>query len=215
MKKITSATLILTAVLVLLFTVSCNSSSTNGETDAAKQYDGEIITPTEGSTVFVRMDSLLNQYDMFIDLRAEIESKFKKAQDELDVMGRTFQRDVTDFQEKVNKGLITTSEAQKRADELGRREQQLMEHRQKTSIELEEEQIVMLNRINQSIEDYVEIYNQEKNYSLIINTSGNSTVLWGNPGLDITNDLVKGLNEAYTKSLKEPKSQAASDSTVD
>ena len=204
MKKLTSIISILAIAVAVLFTTSCNSSSSTGSSTSSDQHEGEIITPTEGSTVFVRMDSLLNQYDMFLDLQAELEEKVKLAQDELDTKARVFQRDVNDFQDKVNKGLITRSESQKRADELSRREQQLLEQRQKTSIELEEEQVVMINRVSQSIDEYVKVYNNEKNYSLIINTTGNSavnsSVLWGNPGLDITNDLVKGLNDAYTKS---------------
>lgn len=206
MKKLTSITLILATAIVMLFTASCNSSATsNTDTPATatEQQGVEIITPAEGSTVFVRMDSLINQYDMFLDLQAELEVKVKKAQDDLDTKARVFQRDVTDFQDKVNKGLITRSESQKIADELARREQQLLEQRQKTSMELDEEHAVMLNRIGKSIDDYVKVYNQKKNYSLIINTTGNSatnsSILWGNPGLDITNDLVKGLNEAYSK----------------
>ena len=206
MKKTTSATFMLIAALTMLLAISCNSSSTGAnENDTQKQYDGEIVIPTEGSTVFVRMDSLLNQYDMFMDLRTELEEKVKKAQSDLEVKGRAFERDVTDFQDKVNKGLLTRSESQKRADELTRREQQLREEQQRTSMELEDEQMVLLNRVSQNIDDYIKVYNQEKNYSLILNTSaGNNTVLWGNPGLDITTDVVKGLNEAYAKSLRQP-----------
>lgn len=216
MKKTTSAIFTLIAALTMLIAVSCNSASTgttdNGTTTTG-QYDGEVITPTEGSTVFVRMDSLLNQYDMFLDLRAELEEKVKTAQGDLEVKGRAFERDVTDFQNKVNNGLLTRSESQKKADDLSRREQQLREQQQRVSAELEDQQIVMLNRVSQSIDDFIKVYNQEKNYSLIINTSGNSTVLWGNPGLDITTDLVKGLNDAYAKSLKGSSQKSEADTT--
>ncbi len=214
MKKTTSAIFTLIAAFTMLLAVSCNSSSTDTKdtkNTGESQYGGEIITPTEGSTVFVRMDSLLNQYDMFLDLKVEFEEKVKKAQSDLETKGRAFERDVTDFQDKVNKGLLTRSESQKRADELSRREQQLREQQQKTSMDLEDQQTVMLNRVSQSINDYIQVYNQEKNYSLIINTSSTSnTVLWGNPGLDITTDLVKGLNDTYAKSLKSAQKPEAS-----
>lgn len=202
MKKITGTIFILATSVAMLFTASCNSSSTNSGATTG-QDDIEIVTPSEGSTVFVRMDSLLNQYDMYLDLQAEFEAKVKKAQDDLEAKARVFQRDVNDFQDKVNKGLFTRSESQKRADELTRREQQLLEERQKTSMELEDEQMVMINRVSQSIDEFIAAYNREKNYSLIINTTGNSAVnsniLWGNPGLDITNDLARGLNDAYSR----------------
>lgn len=215
MKKLTSIAFTLSASALLFITASCNSSSTTdpkpeGNTQQTSNVD--VITPTEGSTVYVRMDSLLNQYDMYLDLKAELEEKVKKAEADLATKGRAFERDVTDFQDKVNKGLLTRSESQTKADELARREQQLREQQQRVSMELEDSQFVMLNKISQSIDAYVLVYNQEKKYSLIINTTGNSainsSVLWGNPGLDITNDLVKGLNAAYAKAEKEtPKEQ--------
>mgnify|MGYP003623780164 CR=1 FL=1 len=84
MKKTTSAILTLIAALTTLLAISCNSSSTGTNNTTTSVHDGEILTPTEGSTVFVRMDSLLNQYDMFLDLRAELEEKVKRAQSDLE-----------------------------------------------------------------------------------------------------------------------------------
>ena len=61
----------------------------------------------------------------------------------------------------------------------------------------------MLNKIYNAIFDYIQKLNEQKQFGLVITTQGTSTVAAGNPGLDITNQIVSGLNEEYvTKKSK-------------
>lgn len=214
MKKLTIVTAVLAAAVVVLFILHFTGGRSTSVSVPIEQGEGGVYTPAEGSIVFVRMDSVLNKYNMYLDLKAEMEEKVKKAQADLEMKGRVLNRDANDFQEKYNKGLLTRSQSQEKMDELRRREQQLMELQQKTSMEIEDEQFVMLNRIGESINTYIEKYNQAKNYSLIINTTGSSTVLWGNSGLDITNDVLVGLNAEYANSLKGGTTEQPKDTTA-
>jgi len=53
-----------------------------------------------------------------------------------------------------------------------------------------------------AIAEYVQEYNTEKQYALILTTSGDilpAPVVTGNPALDITDDILAGLNAAYVK----------------
>ena len=72
-----------------------------------------------------------------------------------------------------------------------------MEYRDKMMQELAEEEAVMMNKISDAIMQYVKKYNAEKKYSMIISTQGANTVLIADPALNITDDLLKGLNEEY------------------
>ena len=56
---------------------------------------------------------------------------------------------------------------------------------------------LMMNKISDAIMQYVKKYNAEKKYSMIISTQGANTVLIADPALNITDDLLKGLNEEY------------------
>jgi Skp family chaperone for outer membrane proteins len=58
----------------------------------------------------------------------------------------------------------------------------------------------MLRRIFDAIQTFLKEYNQEHNYSLILSTSGNTNlVLQGAPALNITKDVLNGLNAGYMK----------------
>ena len=65
-----------------------------------------------------------------------------------------------------------------------------------------EEQQVMMNQIANAISEYVTQYNEEKKFALILATAGDilsAPVVTGDPSLDVTEDIIKGLNEEYLK----------------
>ena len=57
----------------------------------------------------------------------------------------------------------------------------------------------MLNKIGNAIMEYVQKLNEQKQYGLIITTQGVSTIAAGNAGLDITSEIIAGLNEEYVQ----------------
>lgn len=192
---------ILAAVIsVAMFVSSCNSTQST-QASAQVAPSGEIAPA--GSIVYIQMDSLVNQYDMFNDLKSEFESKVEAIQDDLRKKSNAFEKSATDFQNKLNKGLLTRSQAETQQQALMQREQELRNLSQQKQMEMQEEEAVMLRRVMDAIQTYLNSYNETHNYALILTTSGaSSTVIVGNPSLDITNDVLKGLNEEYIQSKK-------------
>lgn len=177
--------------------VACNTPA---------QQNQNVIDPVQksfsatGEIVYIQMDTLINNYDMFNDLRSQLENKFNSIQTELNKKSRAFENDVKDFQEKMNKGLLTRSQAEAQQNELLSREQELQLFTQQKQMEMAEEESVMVNRVMDAIKTYVASYNETHQYALILTTSVTSNiVLAGDPSRDITQDVLKGLNEAYIK----------------
>ena len=70
------------------------------------------------------------------------------------------------------------------------------------TVEVQEEQQVMLNQIMNAIAEFVQAYNVEKQYALILTTSGDilpAPVVTGSAALDITDEILAGLNAEYVK----------------
>ena len=63
-----------------MFFTSCN---TNNAAPAAQQAAQAGELAPAGSIVYIQMDSLVNQYDMFNDLKSEIEAKVQAIDDDL------------------------------------------------------------------------------------------------------------------------------------
>ena len=185
--------LILTVAVAAIICSCAANSNTNG----AQQANAAGEAPAaQGSIVYIQLDSLVNQYDMFNDLRSELESKAQAIQDDLTKKGRAFESAVKDFETKIAKGLLTRSQAEEQQKKLLEREQNLQGLSQQKQMELAEEEAVMMRRVMDAIQTYITKYNQDKNYALILSVP----VLAGDPSLNITQDILKGMNEEYIKS---------------
>lgn len=182
---------LLCIALAAAFAASCNQKTTNTTSEA--QGSG----PQAGSIVYIQLDSIVAKYDMFNDLKSELEEKVQKIQNDLQAKARAFDKDVKDFQNKINKGLMTQSEAEERNRVLGNRQADLQNLSAQKEAEIQEENAVMMNKVMDAVETFVKKFNEEKKYSLIL-----TGVFLGDPNLDITNDIIEGLNEEYVKNKK-------------
>ena len=97
--------------------------------------------------------------------------------------------------------MVTSFQAQEIEAGLQKKQQDLLAYRDRMMQELSEENNVMMNRISEAIMDYVRKYNAEKKFSMIISTPGANTVMAADPALNITDELLKGLNDAYRAQL--------------
>ncbi len=195
-----SLTILAVILSAAMFLTSCNTANTTAPATQAAP-SGEIAPA--GSIVYIQMDSLVNQYDMFNDLRSEFETKVEAIQDDLRKKGNALEKSVNDFQNKMQKGLLTRSQAETQQQALMEREQNLRNLTQQKQLEMQEEEAVMLRNVMDAIQTYLNAYNATHNYALILTTTAaTNTIIVGNPSLDITNDVVKGLNAEYIKSKK-------------
>ena len=195
MKRIVS---ILSAALVAgLFLAGCNNTAPVAAT--ATQSD---TTAAAGSIVFFNIDKVMENYDMANDLRSVVETKVNGIQAEIDRRGNKLQKDVNDFQNKIEKGLLTRSVAEVQQQKLQQQQNDYQQYAMRKQQEMAEEQQVMLNQIMNAISEYVQAYNAEKQYALILTTSGEiltAPVVTGNAALDITDEILEGLNAEYVK----------------
>ena len=165
-------------------------------------------TAVAGSIVFFNMDTVMQGYDMANDLTSVFETKTSGIQAEIDRRGKKLEKDAADFQNKVDKGLLTQSVAQVQYQKLQQQQQDYQQYVVRKQNEMAEEQQVMMNQIANAIQEFVNEYNAEKGYAMIIATAGSilaTPVVTADPKLDITEDLLAGLNAAYIKTKESSK----------
>lgn len=194
--------LVLSLSFVFLAAVSCKSrdekAAENVEKPAAGVVAGDI------TIAYINTDTLINNYEYFKEKKAAYEEKATKAQNELQSKSRSFERDMVQYQEQVQKGLITRAEAAEKEANLQRTQQSLLQYRDQVMAELGEQEQVMLNNIQNNIQEFLKEYNADRKYGLILSTNAmTNVVLSGDPALDITMDVLKGLNEKHAAAKKE------------
>ena len=101
------ASLLSAAALMAGFALTgCNNTANTAA--PATQTD---TTAAAGSIVFFNIDKVVENYDMANDLRSVVETKVSGIQSEIDRRGNKLQKDANDFQNKMDKGLLTSSVA--------------------------------------------------------------------------------------------------------
>ena len=190
--------IVLGAAALVALASSCNQNQAAAPQTAAAKDSVAVA----GSIVFFNMDQVMDGYDMANDLNSVFETKTSGIQAEIDRRGKKLEKDAADFQNKVDKGLLTTSVAQAQYQKLQQQQQEYQEYAVRKQQEMAEEQQVMMNQIANAIAEYVVEYNATHQYALILTTAGSilsTPVVAGDPSLDITEDLLAGLNAAYIK----------------
>lgn len=180
---------------------SCSKNATGTKTAADSTSVGNASNVAyTGKIAFIRMDSLMNGYGLYIDLSDDYRKKGQGIEAELTQKGRALEREVAAYQEKAQKGLVTRFEQQSIEEGLQKKNQAAMQYRDKMTAELQQEEMVMSNKISEAVMSFIKEYNAEKGYSMIIQTTGNTPILIADPALDITSEVLVELNKRYLES---------------
>ena len=179
-------------------------SLTKGGKPAA-QAEGVAVEAVacEGAIVYIDLDRILMEYDMANDLRSVVETKVQNIQAEVNRRGTKLEKDVKSFQEKMEKGLMTRSVAEVQGQKLQKQEQDFNVYAAQKQQEIQEEQVVMMNQLGDAIKTFLDKYNEEKQYAMILTNQGGAPVITADPALNITDDVLAGLNEEYIKTKNE------------
>mgnify|MGYP003444595479 FL=1 len=171
---------------------------------AEQPAEGSTAAAAEaGAIVYVDLDRILTEYDMANDLRSVVQTKVQNIQAEVTRRGQKLEKEVASYQEKIQKGLMTRSVAEVQGQKLQQQEIDFNNYAAQKQQEINEEQVVMMNQLGDAIQTFITKYNEEKQYAMILTNSGGAPVIAADAALDITEDVLAGLNEEYIKTKNE------------
>ena len=181
---------VLFAALALVFAVSCNNAPKTTATDAAEAKT-EV---TSADIVFVRTEAVFAESEIFKTEGLALQAKNEKTQKSLAEKEQKLQNEMVQLQEKYQKGLITTIEAQRKEQDIQKRVASYQETAQKQLRALEEENIVFQNRMGDLMQRAIDELNADGAYKMIVNASA---LLDASADLDITELVLAKVNELY------------------
>ena len=189
---------IISLIAVVVFGVlSLNKDGKKAE--VAVEGEGTEVTAQKGDIVYIDLDRILMEYDMANDLRSVVETKAQNIQAEVTRRGQKLEKEVAAYQEKIQKGLMTRSVAEVQGQKLQEQEIEFNNYAAQKQQEINEEQVVMMNQLGDAIQTFINKYNEEKQYAMILTNSGGAPVITADANLDITEAVLAGLNEEYIK----------------
>lgn len=177
-----------------------------------KGETGTTAGQPSGRIVYVNTDTLLNNYAYYKDVVKEFENKSFALENELQRKAQSFQNEVALFQRRVQAGGLSEQQGMTQQAALQKKEQDIMLYRENAAANLQQEQAKKTDELLNSIHEYLKKYNKSDRYDMVIGYSKGGGVLYAKEDLDITQEVLKGLNDEYAANSK--KTTAPADSTA-
>lgn len=194
---ISASTLLLS--LMALSTTSCGGSTANNAAEAPARTaaaDGEGA-PTSLNIRYIDSDSLMTHYNLAKDFQEASMRAVSKIESARQAKASEIQKFAAAIEQKGrSNGYLTeasyNADMQKLQKMQADAENYLAGLSRNTENELAQQQL----QLNDSIDNYIKIYNASKGYDAILLKAAG---VYFNPSLDITNEIIEGLNARYNK----------------
>ena len=191
---------ILALAVALSFSQCANNQNSAAPTPAA---NSEEVANANLRIAFVEIDSLLTKYNFCKDLNELMLQKEENIRTTLNEKAKKLEADAREWERKVqNNGFASQERAQQEQQRILKQQQDLQALQQKLSDELAAENQKNNLELRDSISSFLKQYNKEKNFDLILSNSGLDNLLYAKKALNITDEVVNGLNSRYTPKKK-------------
>lgn len=151
--------------------------------------------PSDLKIAYINSDSVLEHYDYLDVNRKVLEGKSQKLEQEFRNRAQGLQNEIANYQRTVNN--LTLSQAKALEEDLGKKQQNLQLYQQSLGQQLAEEEAKLNKELYTRITSYLKTYCKDNGLQVVFKFDPTSDVLYGGESLDITNDVLKGLNESY------------------
>ncbi len=186
-----------TSIVVLVISLT---GAKGGSVDG-NQNPGAITRDSTGALniAYVNLDTLLLEYKYSIKLNEDFLTEQAKAQANLEARMKAFETKYNSFQEKARLGsFISQASMETQQNELLQEQNAIQQLQTDLSDQLMEKQTNLNAELYDTVMNFVKEYNDGR-YMLILGNAAGSSILYAEPGMDITREVLDQLNERYAK----------------
>ena len=193
MTKLSTFGAIAVAVVALFSLSSCdNSPKSDNSSDEKPKVNSTL------KIAYVEVDSIMTQYEFCKEYSLILEKKSQNIQNTLQQKGQALQAAANNFQQKLQQNAYTREQAEQVQAGLQKQNADLEALQARLTAEFQNETAKFNEALHDSIQHFIDKYNKDKKYTMILSKSGDN-ILYANKGIDITDEIVKGLNKKYKK----------------
>jgi len=174
---------------LLAFTSCETKEASTGETNTA------LVAKSNLSLAYVNSDSLAANYLYFAEVNSQLEEKRAKYEKEFANRATGLQKQIEDFQKTANN--MTLAQGRAVEEDLTRKQQNLQQYQQSLTQDLLKEEAKLNKELYETVASFLENYGRENGLDFIFKHSTGGEIWYGNGSLDITEEVIEGLNETY------------------
>lgn len=190
--------IILALAVAVLFFLHFNQKSATVDTRTGKGTTDSAAMQPELKIAYVDLDSIQENYNYYKEKMDEFERKKESADRDLNNAFQKIENERIAFVQKGN--AITQVEAENFQREYTRKMQNLENQKKSLENNIQSEGVKTMEELKKKINEFLTEYNKEKGYSYIFSYSSTINILfYKDTALNITSEVVSGLNDAYNK----------------
>jgi outer membrane protein len=168
----------------------------SGNKSAAVSSESGV--PSDIRIAYVNADSISKHYDYLKETRNIMEAKTKRMDQDFQKRAQGLQNEFTAYQRNVNS--MTLGQVKATEEDLQKKQQNLQLYQQRLSQEVMQDEARINKELYDKVTAYLNKYGQEKGIQFILKYDNTSDVLHASNALDVTAEVIKGLNEEYKNS---------------
>lgn len=146
-------------------------------------------------TGYVDTAQLVKDYQEMKDVEANFKVKGEKFSQKRDSISRAFQIEEQAFQQKAQK--MNQKKAQEEYQVLAQRVQLVGQQLQAEQQRIQQEGQTKIDSVISKVKDFIKTYGKDNGYTYILGSNEAGSVLYGKEDKDLTETILKALNEAY------------------
>lgn len=198
MKKITFA-------IASLLTLSLAACSGNDKEQAATQDKAKTDAKADAKTSLINIryideDTVSAHYNFAKDLKEQSIRSFSRLESAKNAKEKEIQTLGQQIQQKMqSNGYLTEDSYKADMTKLSRMQESAQAYLGNLQHNIEQEMIQQQQTLNDSLQSFIKDYNKTRGYDAILYKSAG---VYYNPALDITKEVIEGLNARYNKVAK-------------
>ena len=200
--------IILNVILLMavgfLFYVHFDSAKNGAKLQNKTEQKDPIDSLSQGSCriAYFEMDSVAANFEKAKEMQGELEKKEEKMNSEMSRLQNLYQQKYINFQQHGT--TMTSSQLDAARNELGQLDQTIKDTKASMDQDYKTYYVQTQQEILSMIRKFCSEYNKDKKYAIIISNEP-GLVFYKDSTMDITKDLLYGLNKMYGKKKSEKK----------
>lgn len=191
------SSLALVGVIVLFGMQISGSKGTKGS--VASSAGSTAPVGGSGRIAYVDIDTLEANYEYLKSKKEEFVKKQEAMKGELERSAQQMQNDVANIQRKAQAGTMTQAEYQAAEKRVMQMQQSLQAREAALTKQLMSEQEQFNKDLETRLDEFLEDFNKDKHYDYILSYSRSGSIMYADKSLNITNEVIKGMNEMSKK----------------
>ncbi|MBK9730750.1 MAG: OmpH family outer membrane protein [Chitinophagaceae bacterium] len=186
---------VITAALLFIQLGSNAPAATSSEN--APVVTSNTSTTTVARIATINIDSMQNNYTLFVNKKKELEQKQKQMESTLARKGQELQKEYATAQQQAS--TMTQQQLAETEQSLQKKQADIQQLQSQLSGDLQNQLDLFNKELKDSLDSFINDYNASGKYSVILSVVEGGQVLYAEPQHDITGDAIVGMNARLKK----------------